>query len=137
MELMGVDLQVDPYFVESEGEDDGLFGDAAAAAGSPAAAAAEGVDAPDAAEDAEAETAKVRFLPGPLKPPNFKQKTTVPPGTFRSGAGAASTCAHAEPAKNIAGGKTSETSAYSLLITSTWTRQAFPWPETPCGLERR
>ena len=44
---------------------DGLLGDFAAAADSPAATAAEGVDAPDAAEDAEAETAEARFLPGP------------------------------------------------------------------------
>ena len=65
MELMGVDLQVDPYFVESEGEDDGLFGDAAVAADSLAAAKAEGVDALDAAEDAESETVEARFLPGP------------------------------------------------------------------------
>ena len=31
VELMGVDLQTDPYLVESEMEDDGLFGDAAGA----------------------------------------------------------------------------------------------------------
>ena len=31
VELMGMDLQTDPYVVESEREDDGLFGDAAAA----------------------------------------------------------------------------------------------------------
>ena len=41
-----------------------MFADAAAAADSLAAAAAEGVDAPDAAEDAEAEIAEARFLPG-------------------------------------------------------------------------
>ena len=39
---MGIDLQVDQYFVESEGdEDDGLFGDAAAAADALAAEADE------------------------------------------------------------------------------------------------
>ena len=27
VELMGMDFQVDPYFVEPEGEDDDLFGD--------------------------------------------------------------------------------------------------------------
>ena len=41
-----------------------MFGDAVAAADSPAAAAAERVDAPDAAEDFEAETAEARLLCG-------------------------------------------------------------------------
>ena len=33
VELMGVDLQTDPYVFESEGEEDCLFGDVAAAGG--------------------------------------------------------------------------------------------------------
>ena len=70
MELMGVDLQVDPYFVYSEGEDDGLFGDAAVAADNPAAAEAGGVDTLEAAENAEAETAEASFL---LSPPEATQ----------------------------------------------------------------
>ena len=96
------------------------FGDTAAVADGLAAAAAEGVDALEAAEDAEAKTVEARFLPGPLKPPNLKQTTTAPPDTFRSGAGAARACVHAALAKNIAGRKTDTISAYSHSITSTW-----------------
>ena len=65
---MGMDLQVDPYFVEPEGEDDDLFGDARTAVASTEAAAAEGNVEHGAAEDAEAETAEARFLPGPMEP---------------------------------------------------------------------
>ena len=46
--------------------------------------------------------------PVPQKPPNLKQKTTVPPGEFRFVAGAPNACLHAALADNIAGGKTSE-----------------------------
>ena len=59
---MGMDLQVDPYFVEPEEEDDDLFGDASTAVASmQAAACAE----PGAAENTETDTAEARFLPGP------------------------------------------------------------------------
>ena len=63
---MGMDLQVDSYFVESEGdEDDGLFGDATAVTDDPAAEVAESVGAPNAAVDAEAEIAEGGNLPSP------------------------------------------------------------------------
>ena len=66
VELMGVDLQTDPYFVESEGKNDGLFGDAAAAEDSRAVSAAEGVGAADSADNLDAEAAaEASFLPGP------------------------------------------------------------------------
>ena len=60
VELMGMDLQVDPYFVEPEGEDDDIFGDARTAVASTEAAAAENNVEHRAAEDAEAETAEAR-----------------------------------------------------------------------------
>ena len=62
---MGVDLQVEPYFVESEGEDDGPFSDAAAAADIPAAAEVEGVDELDAADDAEAAVGRISVSASP------------------------------------------------------------------------
>ena len=69
VELMGMDFQVDPYFVEPEGEDNDLFGNARDAAASAETAAAErDVDHRAAAADAETETAEARFLPGPMEP---------------------------------------------------------------------
>ena len=68
VELMGMDLQTDPYVVESEREDDGLFGDAAAADDRRAVSAPDGDDASDAADSPDAETAEARFLPGPHEP---------------------------------------------------------------------
>ena len=65
VELMGVDLQTDPYMVESEMEDDGLFGDAAAADDRRAVSALDGEDASDTADSPDAETAEAIFLPGP------------------------------------------------------------------------
>ena len=67
VELMGMDMQTDPYAVESEMEDDGLFGDAAAANNHPAASAPDGDDASDVADSPDAETAEARFLPSPLR----------------------------------------------------------------------
>ena len=64
-----MDLQVVPYFVELEGEDNDLFGNARDAAASAETAAAESdVDHRAAAADAETETAEARFLPGPIEP---------------------------------------------------------------------
>ena len=65
VELMGVNLQTDPYLIESEEEDDGLFGDAVAAADKRSASAIEEAGAPDAADNPNAETAETRFLPSP------------------------------------------------------------------------
>ena len=65
---MGMDPQVDPYFVEPEGGDGDLFGDARGAVASTEAAAAESNVEHKAAEDAETETAEARFLPGPMEP---------------------------------------------------------------------
>ena len=55
----------DPYVVESETEDDGLFGDAAASDNRRAASAPDGDSASDAADSPDAETAEACFLPGP------------------------------------------------------------------------
>ena len=65
-----MDFQVDPYFVEPEGEDNDLFGDARNAAASAETAAAESdvEHRAAAAADAETETAEARFLPGPMEP---------------------------------------------------------------------
>ena len=68
VELMGMDMQTDPYAVESEMEDDGLFGDAAAANNHPTASAPNGDDASDVADSPDAETAEARFLPSPQEP---------------------------------------------------------------------
>ena len=69
VELMGMDLpQTDPYMVESEMEDDGLFGDAATANNRQAVSAPDGGDASDTADSPDAETAEARFLPGPQDP---------------------------------------------------------------------
>ena len=68
VELMGMDLQTDPYAVESDGEDDGLFGDAAAADDHRAVSAPDGDDASDTADRPAAETAEASFLPGPHEP---------------------------------------------------------------------
>ena len=65
---MGIDLQTDPYVVESEREDDGLFVDAAAADNRQAVSAPDGDSASDAADNPDAETAEARFLPGPQEP---------------------------------------------------------------------
>ena len=59
VELMGMDLpQTDPYMVESEMEDDGLFGDAATANNRQAVSAPDGGDASDTADSPDAETAE-------------------------------------------------------------------------------
>ena len=121
-----MDLQVDPYFVDPEGEDNDLFGDARGAVASTEAAAAESNVEHRAAEDAETETAEARFLPAPWSPFNPKRKTTVPPGTSRFETGAASACAREAPVNNTEGGVTDETSVCSRSITSTWTRQENP-----------
>ena len=66
---MGMDLpQTDPYVVESEMEDDGLFGDAARADNRQAVSAPDGDDAFDVADSPDAETAEARFLHGPQEP---------------------------------------------------------------------
>ena len=137
MELLGVYLQVDPYFVELEGEDDGLFGDAGIAVASTEVAAAESDVEPDAAEDTEAETAEYRFLPSPTRPFNPKRKTTVPPGTSRFEAGAANAFAREAVANSTDGGATNETSAYCRYITSILMKQASPSPVVRWTPERR
>ena len=76
-------------------------------------------------------------VPVPHKPPNLKQKTTVPPGKFRFGAGAPNACLHAALANNIAGGKTSKEPECSRLMTATWMRPAILWRETLCDRARR
>ena len=58
-----MDLDVDPYVVESEVEKDDLFGDA-----SGATTATGGLVERDAVEDAETEIAAAKFLPGPHEP---------------------------------------------------------------------
>ena len=58
-----MDLDVDPYVVESEVEKDDPFGDA-----SGATTATGGLVERDAVEDAETEIAAARFLPGPHEP---------------------------------------------------------------------
>ena len=68
VELMGMELQTDPYAVESDGEDDGLFGDAAAADDHRAVSAPDGDDASDTADCPDAETSEASFLPGPHEP---------------------------------------------------------------------
>ena len=68
VELMEMDFQTDPYAVESERDDDGLFGDAAAADDHRAVSAPDGDDASDTADRPDAETAEASFLPGPHEP---------------------------------------------------------------------
>lgn len=67
--------------------------------------------------------------------PYFKQKTTVPQGTFRSAAGASSAFARGALAKNIAEGRTDKSSACSRLITFTSARRAILLQATPFGRE--
>ena len=67
-ELMGMDLQTDPYAVESDGEDDGLFGGTAAADNHRAVSAPDGDDASDTADRPDAETAEASFVPRPHEP---------------------------------------------------------------------
>ena len=80
VELMGMDLQTDPYAVESDGEDDGLFGDAAAADDHRAVSAPDGDDASDTADHPDAETAEASFLPGPHEPTQSQAEDHCPSG---------------------------------------------------------